>query len=478
MSSENTRRIAKNTAMLYIRMLLIMGVTLYTSRVILNVLGVEDFGIYNVVGGVVAMLAFFNSSLSTATQRYMNYEMGKGNAEGVQKVFSMSFIGYCLLAVVTIIFAETVGLWFIYNKLVIPEVRLNAAIWVFQFSLLTFVVNLLTVPYNAAIIAHERMSIYAYISVGEVVLRLLLVFFLQIIDADKLKLYALMMFFVSCLVGFSYRVCCIRSFPECRLRWVWDKWLLKDLFSFSGWMLSGTITNLLSTQGVNILINLFFGPALNAARAIAMQVYGAVNAFVTNFMMAVRPQIVKSYAQGNTEYMYRLVFSASKFSFFLLFLLTIPILLNTDLILRFWLKNVPPYTVLFTQLVLIDLLINAAYGPIAYVSQAVARIRDYQLVISVGFVFIAFFTWIAFKLNYPVYSTFNIAIVIDIAGLFMRLWILRRIVEFPVMHYMRIVIYPIVLIFFYLPACLICHNYGFIYLELFPYLFMLYGVYV
>lgn len=447
-NSANNKRIAKNTGLLYIRMLLIMFVTLYTSRVVLRVLGVEDFGIYNVVGGVVTMLAFLNSSLNTATQRFMNYEMGKGNMEGLRNVFSMSFIAYCLLAVIAVILAETIGLWFIYNKLVIPAERLQAAVWVFHFSVLTFVVNLLTVPYNAAIIAHERMSIYAYISVGEVVLKLLLVFLLQMVDADKLWLYGLMMCLVSCIVCLAYRTCCLRSFSECRLRWIWDKSLLKGLFSFSGWMLAGTTTYLLSTQGVNILINLFFGPALNTARAVAVQIYYAVNSFVANFMTATRPQIMKSYAQGNVEYMYRLVFSASKFSFFLLFILSTPLFFKTAFILELWLNNVPEYAILFTQLVLVDLLINAAYGPIAYVAQASGKIRNYQLVVSFSFLSIIFLTWIAFKIGFPAYTTFVIAIFMDLLGLFMRLWVLGIIVKFPIIRYLRKVISPVLLVLF------------------------------
>lgn len=447
-TAENNKRIAKNTGMLYFRMILIMLVTLYTSRVVLQTLGVTDFGIYNVVGGVVTMLNFLNSSLSTATQRYMNYEMGKGNMDGLQKVFSMSFFAYCMIAVVAVILAETIGLWFIYNKLIIPVDRLQAAIWVFHFSVLTFVVNLLTVPYNAAIIAHERMSIYAYISVAEVVLKLLLVFLLQVIDADKLGLYGMMMCIVAVIVCWAYRSCCLRSFPECRLRLVWDKGLLKGLFFFSGWMLSGTITNMLSTQGVNFLINMFFGPVLNAARAVAMQVYAAVNSFVANFMTAMRPQIVKSYAQGDFGYMYRLVFSASKFSFFLLFILTVPLFFNMNQVLSLWLKEVPEYAVLFTQLVLIDLLINAAYGPLAYISQASGKIRDYQLVISVGFVLIALLSWGLFKAGYPVYTTFILAIVIDVLGLFARVWVLQRIVHFPVKAYFRKVCGPVASVLF------------------------------
>lgn len=445
--AENNKRIAKNTAFLYFRMLLIMLVSLYTSRVVLQTLGVVDFGIYNVVGGVVTMLAFFNSSLNTATQRYMNYEMGKNNAEGLAKVFSMSFIGFCIIAVITAVLAESVGLWFIYNRLVIPPDRLNVAVIVFHLSVLTFIVNILLIPYSAAIIAHEHMSIYAYISIAEVVLKLLLVFLLQVIDCDKLILFGVMVCVVSCLVALSYRYYCVRQFRECRLKWVWDKSLLKGLFSFSGWMLSGTMTNMLSTQGVNMLINMFFGPAMNAARAVAMQVNGAVGAFEANFMTAVRPQIVKSYAQEDWYYMYRLVFSSSKCSFYLLFVLVLPILFNTHSILALWLKEVPDYAALFTQLVLIDLLINAAYGPIAYVSQASGKIRDYQIVISVGFILIAVLTWLAFKMKFPVEYAFIITIAIDIIGLFARLWVLQRTVQFPVLAYFKKVMSPVMLVF-------------------------------
>ncbi len=447
MSKSNNSRIAKNTLFLYFRMLLIMIVTLYTSRVILQVLGATDFGIYNVVGGVVTMLAFFNSSLSTATQRYLNFEMGKGNENNLQKIFSMSFIGFCIIAVITVILAETLGLWFVYNKLTIPTERMNAAIMVYHFSVMTFVVSILMIPYNATIIAREKMSIYAYISIIEVILKLLLVFLLQELSYDKLVIYGLMMFFVSCSIVFFYRYYCLKNFYECKLLWIWDKNLLKGLFSFSGWMLSGTITNMLSTQGINILINMYFGPTMNAARAIAMQVNGAVSSFSANFMTAVRPQIIKSYAEGDLIYMYKLVFSASKISFFLLFIFILPILQNTDEILSLWLKDVPSFAILFTKLILVDLLINSAYGPIAYVSQASGKIRDYQLVISICFLSILIFSWIAYKLGYSVETSFYIAIIIDIIGLFLRLLVLSHISNFPVYSYFIKVIFPVLCVF-------------------------------
>ncbi len=442
-NAENSKRIARNTALLYVRMIFVMAVTLYTSRVVLQALGVTDFGIYNVVGGVVAMLSFLNSSLSTATQRYMNYEMGRGNDEGLRKVFSMSFIGFCLMGVVALILAETVGLWFLHAKLVIPPERMDAAVWVYHFSVLTFLVNIITVPYQAAIIAHERMSVYAYLSVIEVIIKLLIVFILQWVTTDKLWLYGLLMLLASSVICTSYRIYSTRLFPECRLRWVWDRKLLRGLFSFSGWMLAGTITSLVNVQGVNILMNIFFGPALNAARAVAMQVNSAVNTFSANFLTATRPQIVKSYAQEEYTYMYRLVFSASKFSFYLLFVLSLPILFNAEWVLGIWLKDVPPYAVGFTCLVLADLLIVASYNPIAFISQASGRVRDYQLSISLCFLAVPLLSWLAFHVGYPPQTPFVIAIVVDLIGLFVRVCVLRRIVNFPVGSYLHKVWLPI-----------------------------------
>ena len=442
-TAENSKRIAKNTLMLYVRMAFIMAVTLYTSRVVLDVLGVEDYGIYNVVGGVVAMLTFLNSSLNTATQRYMNVEMGRGNADGLRKVFAMSFICFCLLAVVALLLAESVGLWFMRHKLVIPPERMEAATWVFHFSVLTFLTNLITVPYQASIIAHERMSVYAYLSVAEAAIRLLAALALQWVETDKLWLYGLLMFLTTLLVSTAYRTYCARLFAECKVRWLWDRKLLKGLFSFSGWMLAGTFSVMLNGQGVNILINLFFGPALNAARAVAMQVYTAVNTFAVNFMTAVRPQIVKSYAQGDESYMYQLVFSASKGAFFLLFMLSLPVVLNMEWLLGLWLTNVPDSTVLFARLVLIDLLVQVLFNPLSYVVQASGRIRNFQLMISLCFLAIPILSWCAFRMGAPAYATFVIAIVVDVISLFGRMWVLRNTVTFSIRRYLHQVGRPI-----------------------------------
>lgn len=441
--STNNKRIAKNTLLLYMRMMFMMIVSLYTSRLVLQILGVEDYGIYNVVGGVVSFIGFLNGSLNTATQRFLNYEMGRNNIEGMKSIFSMSMICYMGVAVVAMVLAESIGYWFVTNKLVIAPQRLDAAIWVLHFSVLSFIVQLFIVPYNAAVIAHEKMSIYAYISVGSVIMRLLLIVVLQYVEFDKLWLYAMMMAVATIVEAFLYWLICIRLFEECHFQWRFDKQLFKGLFSFSGWMLSGTITHLLHIQGVNMLINVFFGPAYNAARAVAMQVNGAVSSFSTNFMTAVRPQIVKMYAEGNKEGMYRLVNNSSRFSFYLLFLMILPLILNMNLVLELWLKTVPQNTVLFTQLVLVDLLIVSAYGPIAYVTQAAGRIKEYQLVISVCFIGVFILTWIIYDIGSAAYVTFVVSIVIDLVGYVLRLWILRKLFCFPILDYVKEVLYPI-----------------------------------
>ena len=444
MPSENTKRIAKNTAMLYVRMLFIMAVGLYTSRVVLNALGVEDFGIYNVVGGVVSMLAFFNSSMATSTQRFLNYEMGRCNDDTLREVFVSSVNAHYLIGLVSVLILETLGLWFVYHKLNIPSEQMEAAIWVYHCSVASFFVTIVSTPYNAAIIANEKMDIYAYLSILEAILKLLIVYLLVVIPFNKLKLYGLLLLGVTLIMRLLYSWYCAKHFVECKYRWRWNWLLMKQMFSFSGWMIFGCISDMLSKQGVNMLINIFFGPVFNAARAIAVQVQSAVNSFVANFMTAVRPQIVKSYSAGDYDYMYKLVFSSSKLSFYLLFVLTMPVLLHTDYLLSLWLKQVPESCVVFTQLVLIELLIRSAYTPIAQVNQASGRIRNYQLAISIIFLLEFALTYAAYKAGLPVYATFVISIVLAVIGLWVRVAILKKDNDFPAKRYLLKVMLPLV----------------------------------
>lgn len=443
-TAENNKRIAKNTLLLYLRLLFIMVVSLYTSRVVLNTLGVEDFGIYNVVGGVVAMLAFFNSSMTTSTQRFLNYEMGKHNENSLQDVFINSINAHYLIGLISILVLETIGLWFIYNKLNIPASQFDAALWVFHCSVLSLFVSIISTPYNAAIIANEKMEVYAYFSIIEAILKLLIVYLLVVISFNKLKLYGVLLLCVSIVMRVLYNWYCIKNFKECTYKLKYSANLIKQMLSFSGWMLFGCVSSMLSTQGVNILINIFFGPVFNAARAIAVQVQSAVNSFVGNFMIAVQPQIIKSYSEKEYHYMYRLVFSSSKLSFYLLFILTMPVLFYADYLLQIWLEIVPKYSVFFTRLVLVELLISSLYTPIALVNQASGNIRNYQLAISVIFVFNFILTYIAFKIGMPAYSAFIISIILAIVGLFVRIFILKRDNCFPAKQYFVEVILPLI----------------------------------
>lgn len=443
-SKQNNKRIAKNTLLLYVRMLLTMAISLYTSRVVLNTLGVEDYGVYNVVGGVVTMLAFFNSSMATSTQRFLNYEMGQGNTNKLKQVFSNAINAHYLIGVISFIFLETIGLWFVYNKLNIPSEQFDAAIWVYHCSILSFFISIISTPYNAAIIANEKMGVYAYFSIIEVILKLLIVYLLVIIQFDKLKLYGLLQLIISIIMRIAYNCYCLHNFPECKYVWNWNKATMIRLFTFSGWMLFGCITDMLSKQGTNILINLYFGPIYNAARAVAIQIQTAVNSFVLNFMTAVRPQIIKSYSSKDYEYMYKLVFSSSKFGYYLLFLLITPVLIYTEEILQLWLKQVPEASVIFTRLVLIELLITSAYTPIAQINQASGKIKNYQLAISFIFIFNFIFSYTAFNVGFPVYSTFIISASAAFIGLFVRVYVLKKENNFPAKYYLLKIMLPLV----------------------------------
>jgi O-antigen/teichoic acid export membrane protein len=446
MNTHNNRRIAKNSFFLYIRMFLLLGITLYTSRIVLNTLGVEDYGIYNVVGGVVAMLSFINTSLTSATQRYLNYEMGKNDGKGLSKVFSTAITAHFLIGLGIVIIGETIGLWFVKTHLTIPEDRLISALWVYHFSIFTIFISIVSTPYNAAIIAHERMKVYAYISIVEACLKLIIVFLLIYVAIDKLILYSALLLLVSIVIRTIYTLYCRNNFSECRFRFVWDQILIVEMLNYSGWMFIGTFSSMMKKQGVNILINIFFNPVHNAARGIAVQVQTAINMFASNFMIAVKPQIVKSYAVGNNDYMHELVYLSSKFSFFLLYFISLPVLLNTEFILKFWLNMVPEYSVVFVKLVLIDTLIYTLFDPIGTIAKASGRIRNYQLAVSICFMLEFLLVYIAFKLGFPSFTAFIVLIIIDIFGLFVRLYILHSSYSFSFKSYFKKVLIKVIFI--------------------------------
>lgn len=443
-SKKNSSRIAKNTLFLYARMLLLMLVSLYTSRLVLDALGVVSFGVFNVVAGVVASLSFLNSSLATSTQRYLNYEMGRCNErETLREIFSNAINAHYIIAAITFVLLETIGLWFVTTQLTIPDENQNAAFWIYQTSIFSVIVTIVSTPYNAAIIAHEKMNVFAYFSILECFLKLAVVLSLFILPFNRLLVYGFLLLCVTLIMRIMYNVYCIKNFSECKYKWGWNRKLIRNMFSFTGWMFFGCISDMLSNQGVNMLINIFFGPVCNASRAIAYQVFNAVNSFVSNFIVAVKPQIVKSYAAKDFDYMHRLVFSSTKISFYLLLLLTLPLFVNMELILGLWLNNVPELACLFTRLVLVDLWIRSAYTPIAQVNQASGRIRSYQLAISIIFFMIFFVTLILFNFDFPVYYAFIVAIAFNFIGIFVRLAILRKENSFPSSTFIKKVLCPL-----------------------------------
>ena len=356
--STNNRRIAKNTLLLYVRMLFLMLVNLYTSRVILRILGVDDYGIYNAVGGIVLMLSFLNSALSNGSSRFITYELGKKDSSCLNIIFCTILNAHLLLAIIVVLIAETVGLWFVTNKLGLAADRLNAALLAYHFSVLTSVATITQVPYTATIIAHERMQIYAYASIFEVVLKLLILYLLPILGHDRLETYAVLLFIVQIIIISIYRVYSIRKFSETKYKFIFNKKKFQEITSFSSWSLLGNAAHALTGQGTNILLQMFFGPKLVAARAISLQVNMAANQFVNNFKLAADPQIVKYYAAGDVGTSKRLTLNTAKFSFFLMLFLCLPIYVVADPLLKLWLVIVPPYTLIFLKLIILQSLFS------------------------------------------------------------------------------------------------------------------------
>lgn len=445
-TTENNKRIAKNTLLLYFRMLFTMAVSLYTSRVVLNTLGVEDFGIYNVVGGVVAMFGFLNSAMSSSTQRYITFELGKNNFEQLKKVFNTSVSIHAFISIVILILAETIGLWFLYNKMTIPMERMDAALWVYQGAIVSTIVVIMSVPYNATIIAHEKMSAFAYISVLEVVLKLLIVYLLLIGNFDKLKLYAVLMCSIQFLIRLIYGNYCKRHFTETKYKFYKDWKLFKEMLGFAGWNLWGSCAWMAFTQGVNILLNIFFGPTVNAARGLVIQIQNAVTQFSQNFQMALNPQITKSYATEDFSYMHKLIFRSSKFTFILLLLLTLPIQMETKTILTIWLKTVPEHTVEFLHIILCTAIIDAIANPLMVSAAATGKVKLYQSVIGGILLSILPISYIALKLGKDSESVFIIHLVVSIIAFVVRLFIIRPMINLKISQYFKTVIVKCMLV--------------------------------
>ena len=436
-TSANNKRIAKNTLLLYVRTLFVMVVSLYTSRVVLNTLGVSDYGIYNVVGGVVTMFGFINSSMTSATQRYITFALGKGDMTQLQKVFCTALQIHVFISVLIIVLGETVGLWFMYTQMQIPESRMDAAFWVLQCSIISTAIMIISVPYNADIIAHEKMSAFAYISILEVVLKLAVVFLLLVFSYDKLILYAFLILMVQLLIRFCYSYYCNRHFEESKYHHVWEKTLFKEMTGFAGWSMFGNLSGVLFGQGLNMLLNVFFGPVVNAARAVSVQVQGAIQQFVGNFQMALNPQITKTYATGKMDDMHKLMYRSARFSFYLLFFLSLPVLFETEFILTVWLKNVPENATIFLRIMICISLIYTLSNPLMVANQATGKVKRYQAICGSILLMILPVSYVCLKLGCPAYSVFIVHFVMEFIAQLARMIILRPLIGIQVSDYIK-----------------------------------------
>ena len=442
-TASNNKRIAKNTLMLYVRMLFTMAVSLYTSRVVLQTLGVEDYGIFNVVGGVISMFTFINSSMISSTQRYLNFELAKGEATRLRSVFSTSLQIHLLIALAIILLGETVGLWFLMEKLVLPQERMGAAMWVYQCSIVSCAVNIMSAPYNADIIAHEKMSAFAYISILEVSLKLAIVYLLLVSPIDKMIAYAILTLLVQLIIRFIYTGYCHRHFEESHMSWALDRPLLREMSGFAGWSFFGNLAHILYTQGLNMMLNIFFGPLVNAARGIAVQVQAAVQQFVSGFQTALNPQITKNFATGDLNQMHSLMFRSARFSFLLLFFISLPVLLETDFLLTLWLKDVPENAVVFTQIMICISLIYTTANPLVVANQATGRVKVYQIVVGSILLLILPISYIVLKAGAPAWSVFAVHFCVESVAQLSRMIMLRKLINLPVKEYLKNIYIPI-----------------------------------
>lgn len=446
MVSESNKRIAKNTVLLYVRTLFSQLLALYTSRKILEIIGVEDFGIYNVVGGVVVMLTFLNGSMAVATQRYLTIELGKNDMNAYNKIFSMACIIHLVMALLILVAAETLGLWFLNTYLNIPLERMFAANWVYQASILMVMLGVVQTPYNASLMAHERMGVYAYVGMGVSVFRLLIVFLLLAVTYDRLIVYAFLLFLVQLISAWIYKRYCTLHYKECKFHWIWDKELFRSMLGFTGWNLFGTIAWILKDQGSNMLMNIFGGPLINAARSVSYQVSNAVQNLVNGFNTAVNPQLTKNYASEDKEDLYRLMFSSSRISFYLLLLIALPVMIEIPYLLHLWLVEIPEYTILFTRIILLEALLNTLSGTLVTSLLATGNIKWYQIIVGSIMLLNVPISYLLLKLGFSIETPLIVSLAIILISISVRLWFCNHQLSMNIPAYLHQVIKPIIIV--------------------------------
>lgn len=405
-NQQVNKRIAKNSVFLYVRMLVIVAIGLYASRVVLHVLGASDFGLYNVVGGIITLFTVFSAALNDSTQRFLSYAIGDNDADKLKRSFSIAFGIHVALAVIILVLAETLGLWFLYNHLNIPDGRQTAAVWVYQFSVITFLVGLIKQPFHSCLIAHERMHLYAYVSIYDAIMKLLIVFLLQWVSFDKLIVYGFLMFLLSISSALIYYFYCRRAFEECTLRIVRDKGLTKEIVVYCGWSLFGGGLDVFNSQSINILLNVFCGTIVNAARGLSMSIYSNVSMFVNSFLIAVNPQIIKQYAAKEWESLHKLVMADARIAEYLFLLVAIPVFIETDFLLKLWLGEYPEYTVIFIQLFLIQQSEYPLDYPLGMLIQASGKLKWPSIIANLPLVSVTVISYVLLKSGYSPVSVY------------------------------------------------------------------------
>ena len=444
MSYADNKRVARNTLYLYIRTFIAIVVSLYTSRKILEALGVDDFGVMNVVGGIITLMAFINGSMSVATQRYLTYELGRGEKGDFNRLFSMAVYIHAIIAVVVLVAAETIGLWVVNTHLNIPEPRMGAANWIYQATIMASILGILQTPYNAAIVSYEHMHIYAYIGLGETFAKLLIVLALLIYPYDRLAIWGFALLALQCVVAIFYRIYCMRRLDGCRVRMhAWDNSLFRSMLGFTGWNMFGTVAWTLKGQGTTVLLNIFGGPVYNAAYGVSCQVTGAIRNLISGFQSAVNPQITKTYAANDIAATCRLLCKSSKISYFLMFIVSLPVLFEIDFIMGFWLVEVPEFAPLFTRLVIVESLFDTLAGPMITSLMATGRIKWYQIVVGTILLFNIPVTYMLLKLGCHIATPLVVSIVFMFLGNASRLMFCRNMLGQSLRVYLRDVVVPI-----------------------------------
>ena len=444
---SNNKLIFKNTIMLYLRQILTLLVGLYTVRVVLDVLGVEDYGVFNVIAGVVTFFTFLKGTMASATQRFFSFALGEENFEKLQKLFSVNLVVYLLIAILSVLLLETVGLWFIKKQLNLPIDRFDASIMVYHYSVLSFFFTIFSTPFMSTIIAHEDMHIYAYVSIIEVLLKLIIIYLLALVNIDKMVLYGILLLIVNIIVCVLYFSISYSKYKECQLRnFYWDKSLFLEVVNFTGWTLLGQLTTVFRFQGVTILLNQFFTPIVVAANAIARNISNQIQLFSINFNSSLYPPIIKNYAKNDLKNMNTLILNGSKITFFLMWIFALPFYIEMEMILKLWLKNIPDNTVLFTRLVLVEVLINSITLPLTTAARAPGKMKKYELVL--GFVQICIFlvSWLILHLGFSATSVFSVAIIANLLMVILRLYMTRELIGLSVTTFMKSVFSPIIVI--------------------------------